>query len=271
MILKIKQLECSYNSGKDITLRVQDLNFEKGQIYFIIGKSGVGKSTFIEAMGLMSDTITWAEDNTVQFYKTSSNGSTVDLKALWSSGDISKFRAENYSFIFQNNNLMENFTAGENMSFGMLLNGQTLDSARNEIFNVMESVDLPQVLYDRRITNLSGGQRQRLSFVRAITAPFNVLFCDEPTGNLDSNVANKLMNVLKNEVVKSNKTAIIVSHNIDLAIQFADYIIYISESDDNSGYIGQSNVITSNDSDQWYDYSRQDIEDVNAYLTQKIS
>ena len=102
MILKIKQLECSYNSGRDITLRVQDLNFEKGKIYFIIGKSGVGKSTFIEAMGLMSDTITWAEDNTVQFYKTSSNGSTVDLKALWSGGDISKFRAQLY--IYECNN-----------------------------------------------------------------------------------------------------------------------------------------------------------------------
>lgn len=267
-LISIKNLSCSYNNGDSTVLKVENLSFEKGKVYFVIGKSGIGKSTLLEAVGLMSDTISHDSSNEINYKEASGN---ISLKDFWSSNKIANFRAQNYSFIFQNNNLMENFTAGENMSFGMLLNGETLESAKDKICKTMLSVDLPLDLYDRPIMNLSGGQRQRLSFVRAITAPFNVLFGDEPTGNLDPVVSKKLMQVLKTEIQSHDKTAIIVSHNIELAVLFADYIMVIEPGQTSEGYLSNSSIISRNENGDWTDQDGSGIKDAQAYLNLRIS
>lgn len=258
--IKINDLSCSYNQGVSTILTADRIEFELGKVYFIIGKSGIGKSTLLEALGLMSDTIV----SNAESIRLGSGTSERHIKTIWREADISSFRMENYSFIFQSNNLMENFTAGENMSFGLLLNGLKLGQAKNSILPLMDALDLPHELFDRPIQNLSGGQRQRLAFIRAITAPFRIMFCDEPTGNLDAVVARKLMNILREHIVTNHRMAIIVSHDIDLALKFADAICVIEEYEQRGRML--SNNIYTRDEDQWHNSQGIVIDEITQEL-----
>lgn len=260
-IFNIKYLRCSYNP-ETIVLAVDNLQIHRGKFYFVIGKSGIGKSTLIESLGLMSDTMS---DETEVIYD-----GKYSLKSIWFKDSISEFRANNYSFIFQENNLLDNFTTGENMSFGLLLSGKNSEQSKDKILPLMMSIDLPHEIYDKKVQNLSGGQRQRVAFVRALTAPFEVMFCDEPTGNLDPVVANKLMTTLKRNIVEANKTAIIVSHSIDLAVAYADHIVVITPGDNSNGLI-EPKFIYDRVGETWQNHSGQEMMDFEKFLTQQIS
>lgn len=260
-IFDINCLRCSYNP-ETVVLSVDNLKIQRGKFYFVIGKSGIGKSTMIESLGLMSDTMS-ADSDVIYDGKDS-------LKDIWTKESISEFRANNYSFIFQENNLLENFTTGENMSFGLLLSGKNSEQAKEKILPLMTSIDLPHDVYEKKVQNLSGGQRQRVAFVRALTAPFEVMFCDEPTGNLDPVVANKLMTVLKNNIVENNKTAIIVSHSIELAIAYADHILIITPGEKSNGIINKGSTYYKK-GELWYDHHNNVMDEFHDFLTQKIS
>ncbi len=261
-LFDIQNMACSYDNGNTVILSVSDLKIERGKFYFIIGKSGIGKSTLLESIGMMSDTI--SPESKVMYC------GQHQLKQLWQSDFAPEFRARNYSFIFQENNLLENFTAGENMSFGLLLAGQNISDARDKILPLMTAIDLPHELYDKKIQNLSGGQRQRVAFVRALTAPFEVMFCDEPTGNLDPVVANKLMTVLRDQVIDQNKTAIIVSHSIELADEYADHVVVIKSGKDSIGKINLSQLYHKRDK-VWYGNEGNRMSEFYDFLRQQIS
>ena len=224
----IKNLNCSYNKGK-VVLKIEDLKIPAGKLVFVLGVSGVGKSTFIETLGLMNRTILSEEQTSIQF-NVSQEENSFELKDYWTKNNVvlSDFRSKYFSFIFQNTNLMPNFTAGENMCISQLLKGMSIKEARARVLDAMKIVNLPPEVFDKRIMDLSGGQRQRLAFVRAITADFEVLFGDEPTGNLDKDTAFRLMGMLKGGL--ENRSAIIVSHDIELALEFADQIVVLTLS-----------------------------------------
>jgi len=241
-ILNIDHLACIYDT--DPVLVCDDLTLNRGDIHFMVGKSGMGKSTFLEAIGLMTDTI--SADSKVHF-----EGYEKNLKEIWSDGtyEISGFRKKNCSFIFQNTNLMSNFSAGENMCFGKMISGASYEESKKGVLKLMEAMDLDEDLFDRNIFRLSGGQRQRLAFIRAFTADFEVMFCDEPTGNLDAIIANKLMKFMKNSIKATDKTAVIVSHDVDLALKYADKIFIIKpESTPNvHGYLSPDTTIAKSE------------------------
>lgn len=223
-------------------LHIENLQIPRGKLVFVVGKSGVGKSTLIETLGLMNSTIAQSENCSLQYYPEQDN-STLQLKGFWSQSNevMSTFRRKNFSFIFQSTNLMQNFTAGENMMINLLIEGWSTKDARERIVSVMKELSLSEDLFDRNISELSGGQRQRLAFVRGITAPFQVLFGDEPTGNLDEKTAVEVMNSLKMLVYDQRKAAIIVSHDLQLALRFADMIIALTPKNMPDGtYIGQA-------------------------------
>ncbi len=261
-LFDIQKLACSYDKGRTTILSVEDIDIERGKFYFVIGKSGIGKSTLLECLGLMSDTL--SEESVVTY------SGKQNLKDIWNSDLVPEFRANNYSFIFQENNLLENFTTGENMSFGLLLAGKNSNEAKDRILPLMDRIDLPREVYDKKVQQLSGGQRQRVAFVRALTAPFEVMFCDEPTGNLDPIVADKLMTVLKVQIIKQNKTAIIVSHNIELADKYADHIIIIKPGDNSVGEITPTQLYNKHEKD-WYDNDGNQMSDFCEFLKQQIS
>ena len=228
IIYDISNLECQYIPGTTV-LRIPELKIPKGKLVFVLGVSGIGKSTFIETLGLMNKTIHVTPETSVKF----NNGEELEeIKNIWARDNksISQFRNDHFSFIFQNTNLMPNFSAGENMCISMLIEGKKLSDVKEKVLEVMEKLNLEPELYDRKIQELSGGQRQRLAFVRAIIAGFNVLFGDEPTGNLDRDTGHKLMTTLKQNLSEFNRTGIIVSHDIDLALSFADIILLLSKT-----------------------------------------
>lgn len=259
IIYDISNLECQYIPGTTV-LRIPELKIPKGKLVFVLGVSGIGKSTFIETLGLMNKTIHVAPETSVKF----NNGEELEeIKNIWSRDNkaLSKFRNDHFSFIFQNTNLMPNFTAGENMCISMLIEGKDLSEVKEKVLQVMAKLNLEPELYDRKIQELSGGQRQRLAFVRAIIAGFNVLFGDEPTGNLDRDTGHKLMYTLKENLSEFNRTGIIVSHDIDLALSFADIILLLSktgEGDNVHGTFDQQYYLVKEGSD----WTRKDGEKI---------
>lgn len=273
-VFNIYQLSCAYRPGMPV-LQIDQLNIPRGKLVFVIGKSGIGKSTFIETLGLMNKTIERSEQTRVEFFA-SSTASSIELNHswTWNNKKLSNFRRRYFSFVFQNTNLMPNFSAGENMMMSLLIEGRPMKQARKQVLEVMAKLLLPANVFDKKITELSGGQRQRLAFVRAITADFTVLFGDEPTGNLDENTANELMGTLKDLIVSEQKTGVIVSHDLRLARQFADWVIPITaistEDGRNIGVIQPANIIHQSQG-AWINGNDRTIEEPIAHFNKFLT
>lgn len=233
-LFEIEKLRCSYDKDyregeSKVVLEIDHLCIPKGKRVFIVGESGIGKSTILETLGLMNNTIVPSKETKVLFYD--KKDFVVDLAKLWqykSEKRLSEFRLKNYSFIFQSTNLMRNFTAFENISFTRMLQGYTKFSCFKRTRKVLADLGLEHVGEERMAQELSGGQQQRLAFARAILPDFTVLFGDEPTGNLDAENAVRVMQVLSEKLEElGDASAIIVSHDMYLAVSFADVIIKI--------------------------------------------
>lgn len=232
-LFTINNLRCSYDQPyregvSRVVLEIHHLQLERGQRIFIVGESGIGKSTILETLGMMNNTI--VSDAMTQFVFHENDGRQIDLCALWKASDneLSRFRLNNYSFIFQSTNLMRNFTAYENVAYTRMLQGYSRQECFNRTRQVLESLGLEHISEQRMTQELSGGQQQRLAFARAILPDYTVLFGDEPTGNLDPENAMRVMQILANRPKEQqDASAIIVSHDMHLATTFADVIIKI--------------------------------------------
>lgn len=263
-IFDIKRLSCVYKD-KETNLPVHVLDIEnivinRGEITVILGPSGSGKSTFMEAISLMAKTIgsktnpqpkngediekrKYISDG-VLFYPSSRN-SPIDLVDIKDEkGNLRNLRYENFSFIFQDTNIMANFNPIENVALPKMVNPNIMDDGqivKNEAKEILtEQLNL-HISLENSANEYSGGQKQRFAFARAFMAKGKVLFGDEPTGNLDDYNSEKLFWVIKKHISSNedelNETsinkigAIVVTHNIDLALQFADQIIVIVKPD----------------------------------------
>lgn len=234
LLFDIKNLRCSYDKdyheGKSkVVLEIEKLQIPQGKKIFIVGESGIGKSTILETLGMMNNTIVPDANTTFLFYD--SSGEETNLSALWNKHNekaLSDFRLKNYSFIFQSTNLMRNFTAFENVAFTRMLQGFPKFQCFQRTRQALDLLGLEHVSEDRLAHELSGGQQQRLAFARAILPDFTVLFGDEPTGNLDGENAVRVMQILTEKLDDlGNASAIIVSHDMHLAVKFADIIVKI--------------------------------------------
>lgn len=253
-VFKINNLECAYSTGNTV-LQIQDLEIPSGKLVFVLGVSGIGKSTLIETLGLMNNTIKNSDTCKIVF-SSSTASSEENIGDIWNKSNdyISEFRRKHFSFIFQNTNLMPNFTAGENMAVRMLLEGKSLEESKDRVMHFMDKLNLDRNLFDRNIYELSGGQRQRLAFVRAIASDFGVLFGDEPTGNLDKDTSHRLMRTLKENLVELNGSGLIVSHDIPLALNFADVILLLSRKTlggVSMGDVADKNYLVKQEDGQW--------------------
>src|SRR5436190_2639513 len=165
-IISISNLSCSYSRDeKDCVLFIENLKLHSGKIIFLLGASGTGKSTLLETLGLMNNTIA---SGTVEL--NSAEAVNYDYSLLWKNNvhhEINRIRKNFLSFIFQNTNLMENFTAYENICLSQMIKGNAVQSkAMNNAVKLMRQVRLPEseVGFETLSVNLSGGQRQRVSF-----------------------------------------------------------------------------------------------------------
>lgn len=236
-IFEIEKLRCSYDKnykeGKSkVVLEIEHLEIPKGKKIFIVGESGIGKSTILETLGMMNNTIVPDQDAKFIFHDFEvEKGKSIDLKNMWkgkSEKALSDFRLKNFSFIFQSTNLMRNFTAYENIAFTRMLQGYSKFHCFQRAKKTLSDLGLEHIGEERMAIELSGGQQQRLAFARAILPDFTVLFGDEPTGNLDGENAVKVMQILSGKLDElPGSSAIIVSHDMHLSIQFADMIVKI--------------------------------------------
>ncbi len=229
-LFEISDLKCSYDkfSGGKTVLEISRLVIPKGRKVFIVGESGIGKSTILEVLGLMNNTVVPDPGTRFLFYE---GEDAVDLLDLWKRNDdneLSAFRRKHFNFIFQSTNLMRNFTAYENISITRMLQGYDKASSFARAAKVLGDLGLGHIDENRMAQELSGGQQQRLAFARAVIPDFSVLFGDEPTGNLDSDNAVRAMKLLSDKLEElKGSSAIIVTHDMHLATAFADTVIKI--------------------------------------------
>jgi ABC-type lipoprotein export system ATPase subunit len=230
---EIKKIKCSYERKKanpKVVLEIDELNIPQGEVVFIVGQSGCGKSTILETLGLMNNTILTAET----FDILPKDGEKIDGRIVWNESNkkLSEIRKKYFSFIFQDTNLMKNFTIEENAKIPQQIKGG--QKKYNEILKEVYSKndEWQEVRKKQNVGELSGGQRQRLAFVRAFLPNFQILFGDEPTGNLDPENADNLMKLVADEIHNdSGKSAIIVSHSPELSIKYADRIVKIHKKE----------------------------------------
>ena len=194
-----KRRTCTALNG--ITLTLPD----KGMI-FVIGKSGSGKSTFLNMIGGLDS---FNSGRIVSFGN--------DLSSF-SNEDFSSYRASHVGFIFQDFHLLEELTVAENIR----LSAEIADVSHEEIREALRQVDLSG--YESRYpSELSGGEKQRVVIARALIKNPNVLLCDEPVGNLDNNTSAQIMEILHR--LSRDKLVLIVSHDMPDAEKYGDRII----------------------------------------------
>ena len=251
---EIKNLKCSYEckaTNPKVVLQADELTIPKGEMVFIVGQSGCGKSTILETLGLMNNTIQSAGKFTIF----PEEGKEIEVTDVWQRKNniLSDIRKKYFSFIFQQTNLMHNFSIWENAVIPQLIKG-----GDKKYDDTLKQVGLQQIIDEKKenVGELSGGQQQRLAFVRAFMPNFNIIFGDEPTGNLDPVNADNLMKIVADEIHKgTDKTAIIVSHSPELSVKYADRIIKIHKEElqqgDTFGKIDRDSIYEKRNKD-WY-------------------
>lgn len=182
----------------------QDISyeFEKGKMYCIVGKSGAGKTTLLSLLsGLAKPT-----DGEI-FYE-DKNVAKIDKYT---------FRSKYIGVVFQSFNLITKFTALENVVLSMDVANYKVKNKKDRALELLKSVGLDEEEEaNRRVLKLSGGQQQRVSIARALSYDPDIILADEPTGNLDTETQNEIMEIFR-ELANQGKCVILVSHSPDVA------------------------------------------------------
>ena len=203
-ILKISGLEKTYTSGSKQLTVLKNISFdvEKGQTFSIVGPSGSGKTTLL---GICAGLDT-PNAGSVELCGHDINAMNEDERAL--------LRNKEVGFIFQNFQLLPTLTALENVSVPLELQGSK-DAAKNATA-LLEKVGLIDRLHHYP-SQLSGGEQQRVALARAFSNKPSILFADEPTGNLDEETGEKVIQLLLKLNKDTGTTLVIISHDLDLA------------------------------------------------------
>ncbi|MDK1288238.1 ABC transporter ATP-binding protein [Pseudoalteromonas umbrosa] len=224
-MLSMNNISRVYRSETIQTHALRDFNLQvdAGEFVAVTGPSGSGKSTFLNVAGLLD------EFNEGEYVL---DGTSV--KGL-SDDDLSRLRNEKIGFIFQNYNLIPDYSIYDNVDMPLRYRGLSAKQRRNRIEHALELVGLSS-RHSYLPSQLSGGQQQRVAIARALAGEPKVLLADEPTGNLDSLMARQIMDLLKT-INKEGSTIIMVTHDPDQARevnrniqiidgQITDYSIY---------------------------------------------
>ena len=190
-ILALNKVNYSYKNGKKV-LNDVSIEFEKGKFYTILGVSGSGKTTLLSLLAGLD------EPSSGQILY-----NNVDIKAK----GYENHRKNNISLIFQNYNLIDYMTPLENIR---IVNSK----ADNRILN---DLGLKDDEINRNVLKLSGGQQQRVAIARTLAANSPVILADEPTGNLDSDTEDEIIEILKKNAHQQGKCVIVVTHSKELA------------------------------------------------------
>jgi len=188
-------------------LKGVDIHIKKGEIVSIVGASGAGKTTLLHILGTLDEAAT-KEHSELLINNTAINA--LKDKAL------AKFRNENLGFIFQFHQLLPEFTAIENVCLPAFIKGTKKPDAEKRAKELLDFLGLSE-RYNHKPSELSGGEQQRVAVARALINNPDLIFADEPSGNLDSESAENLHNLFFKLRDEFGQTFVIVTHNEELA------------------------------------------------------
>ena len=200
MILSIINVNYRYNDAAKNDYVLKDINyeFEKGKIYAIKGKSGSGKTTLLSL-------ISGLEKN----YEGEILYKDKNLKNM----DLDRYRNTNIGIVFQSYNLLPHLNAQENIILSMDISKVKVNNKKEKSIELMKSVGLDESLSKRRVLKLSGGEQQRVAIARSLSYNPEIILADEPTGNLDKETENEILDIFIKLAHKENKCVIIVTHS----------------------------------------------------------
>ena len=213
VILETKQLCKFYGAGENQVKAVNqvDIQIEQGEFVAIVGKSGSGKSTLLHMLGGLD---------------TPTKGSvTLAGKDLYRMKEdaLAVFRRRKIGFVFQAFNLVSSVNVWENIVLPLGLDGRKVDEAY--VNDIIATLGIENRIYNLP-NQLSGGQQQRVAIARALVNRPEIIFADEPTGNLDSRTSREVMALMQQVVREQKKTLVMVTHDDHLA-GYADRIFHI--------------------------------------------
>lgn len=214
-MFEIRNLSLSF-AGRRL-LEPTDLIFERGKVYTIYGKSGVGKSSLLNKIGLIS-----ATDPSVSYFF---DGKEIDTENKKS---VSAFIAEEVAFVFQGQNLINDLTVFENLRLALNFYGLNPDKIENKIDTVLADLQISSLKHAYP-EDLSGGEEQRVAIARALVTEKTLILADEPTSSLDKENREKVSSLLIDLAHKYHKIVLIVSHDEamiargDVQLHFKDH------------------------------------------------
>lgn len=213
IVLEAKGLTKSYQSGKQKieVLKNIDAAFENGIFYAITGRSGSGKSTFLHILSGLE--------------KPDTGSIVMNGKKLenYKSQEIAEFRRRHMGFVFQQFNLLEEYDVKTNICMPLKLDHKKEDSVF--LKEITEHLGIEKIL-KKYPDELSGGEQQRVAIARSLIAKPEILFADEPTGNLDKKTADETLELLLECAYRYGQTLILVTHDMEIA-ERADYVLKI--------------------------------------------
>ena len=207
-----KSVTKSYVTGptKVMALRGVDLEVKKGELLMLVGPSGCGKTTLISVVAGILD---HDGGECLVFQR--------DLRGMGQTKKT-RFRGQNVGFVFQAYNLLPTLSALENVSVPLLILGVARKEAQERAKDILEQVGLADRMFASP-AQLSGGQQQRVAIARALIHGPKLIVCDEPTSALDAETGHRVMEVLRDSALSSERALIIVTHD-NRIFNFADRI-----------------------------------------------
>ena len=215
-MLKLENITYSYVDGanKRVILENLSYDFEEGKFYTILGPSGSGKTTLLSIIAGLDR----PESGKVYF-----QGEDIEKIGL------TEYRRNKIGIVFQQYNLINYLTGLENIEMAMTETDNKIPENRKEVaYALLERFGIVKSKADRRINNLSGGEQQRIAIARAIASNVDLIFADEPTGNLDTATEKEIIKIFKDLTENYGKTVIVVTHS-NMVSELSDHRTYLHD------------------------------------------
>lgn len=205
-ILKATNIKYYYQDGENIRTILKDLSieFEKGKFYTILGPSGSGKTTLLSLLAALDE----PKEGRILY-------NDQDIKTI----GYEKYRRNMISIVFQSYNLVPYMTALENVMIPMAITENDIPKNTKEVaYNLLDYIGITKTKADRIVNKLSGGEQQRVAIARSLASNVDVIFADEPTGNLDSELEDEIIEIFRTLAHEHNKCIIMVTHSKEMTI-----------------------------------------------------
>jgi putative ABC transport system ATP-binding protein len=193
MIFKANDLSITLNKKEIIS--DFSLSVSEGEFVFIVGKSGSGKTTLLNTLSTLNNSytgeLTYFDNNLDRKY-------------------INYLRRNVVSYMFQNYGLLENLTVWDNLKIASKYNKSF---QKDYLLQLLSDFSFPNSVLNEKVYQLSGGEQQRIALIRTLIKPYEIIFADEPTGNLDKENADFILNYLNNIVENEHKSVVMVTHD----------------------------------------------------------